>query len=287
MALQQNNDICESLKKKFKAESVNIIFSNPDVYDVYIKDNGVSYCDYDFNLIYRYGDDRNETWEQYVNINDSILVLPRAKRDETKEQYEKRVFSNLLPDIIYSRNRYDILVDKDGTLLSEKKYRFVGSSYCLPIIGTADEQRNRVQVSVVRSCSEKFGLIDESCSEIVPTICDSIHLYDSSTSCDMTIKGKESLCFFKTPATFYSGLNKYDKDKLIAVLNELDESEEWIIQRDIFNALGLVIMSRDCVSIFQCCDEKIEEIWPWIKNNVDNSRLLTKENTLKIIRSLD
>ena len=287
MAIQQNNDICEFLKKKFKADSINKIFSNPDVYDVYIKDKGVSYCDYDFNLIYRYGDDRNETWEQYVNINGNILVLPRVKKDETKEQYEQRVFSNSLPDIIYSRNRYDILVDKDGTLLSKKKYRFVGSSYCIIIRAAKDDEDNSVRVSVVRSCSEKFGLIDESCTEIFPTICDSISLHDSCAWCDITIKGKESTCYFEAPTTFYALLNNYDKDKLIAALNELDEADEWIIQYDIFNALGLVILSRDCISIFKCSDTKIEKIWPWIKDNVDNSRLLTKENTLKIINSFD
>ena len=287
MAIQQNNDICESLKKKFKANSINKIFSNPDVYDVYIKDKGVSYCDYDFNLIYRYGDDRTETWEQYVNINGYILVLPRVKKDETKDQYEKRVFSGSLPDVIYTRNRYDILVDKDGHLLSKKKYRYVGSSCYIFIRGVTEDDFKRKTVSVVRSCSEKFGLIDESCTEIFPAICDSIKLYSSGVSCDMTIKGKESYCSFETPASFYKILNNYDKDKLIAALDEFDESDECFIPFDVFRALGLVILSRDCISTFLCGNEKLEEIWPWVKDNVDHSRLLTKENTLKIINSLD
>lgn len=132
----------------------------------------------------------------------------------------------------------------------------------------------------------KVGIVDNKDIVIIPSICDSIGLH-YATSCYMTLKGIESYCWFISPVAFFAILDEYNKDDLIKAINDIDESDEWIIQLDIFKSLGIVIISPECISIFQCNENNVANIWPWIKDNVDNSRLLTKENTLKIIRSQD
>ena len=280
-----NNEVYEFLKKEFNANSVNKIFPDLDIYDVYIKEEEPTYQKYDFNLIHKYGDSINETYEQYVIIQGLGLVLPYVNKGETQEEYEKRVFPKQIlfygpiPDIMYSRNRYHILVDKNGNSLSSKKYRFVGRPYIYPI-----DESSSIEVSIVRNCAEKCGLIDKSCTDIVPTIFDSISL---KGFCQVTFNDSSKfLCKFLPLKSLYSRLISLDENKL----QDIDEKNELYIQLVLFD--GFIIINPLCISLIKVIstpDWKSTAILinDLLKDNVDNSRLLTKRNILKIIDSMD
>lgn len=275
MKANDDSRVCNYLKNKFNADSVERLSSNHDVYDVYIR--SVYATEYNFDLIPKQYDSLIEV---FAVINGEGRELPLAG-DKTREEYENLVFAGNPPEYITIRKRRDILVDKDGNVICNMKYRLASTSgYTINVIDTSDHANSFVkEVFYIRGANNNLGVSDIFGNVIIPPIFGSLKLHNRSSTCYLD---EGSFCHFSPIQDFYKKLASYDKEKLRELVAHLNEDDEFQIQRAIFR--GSVFISFDCYAFVI---GSTNDDWNYYKNNVDETMLLTKDNFLRIIDTMD
>lgn len=290
MKSDDDNKICSYLKYKFNAYRVEQLPSNPDIYDVHT--HSAYATNYNFDLIPKRSDKYPGLIEIYSIINGNGKELPPAG-DKTREEYENIVFAGNPPKEVTIRKRRDILVDENGNILCNMKYPLASTTvYTINVMDFFDIDSSFVkQVFYIRGTNNKLGVSDISGNVIIPPIFASLKLYDHSSSCNVLLERPSDypetipFCKFYSIQNLYKTLAYYDKKQLRDIVVQLNENDEPKIQKKIFR--GPVFIASDCYVNIIDVNLLTPEVWNYFKKNVDETMLVTKDNFLRIIDTMD